>query len=121
MATPPSSYGERPPLQSYRRSFTLPSRQLTLHERAGLDKADADADVLYTHPSARIIAFSPPTDSIQSQSKETLPDADYPIDAVEALPWRSGAETPASSGPIKIEKVRGSSHFLKSADQKVIQ
>ena len=121
MAAPPSSYGERPPLQGWRRSFTAPSRQLSLHERAGLDKSDADAEILYSHPNARIIAFSPPTDAIQSQSKETLPDADYPIDAVEILPWRSRNETLYSSGAIKIEKVRGSSHFLKSADQKVIQ
>ncbi|KAJ9611268.1 hypothetical protein H2200_004451 [Cladophialophora chaetospira] len=126
MATPPSSYGpssygERPPLQGYRRSFTAPSRQLSLHEKAGLDRSDADADILYSHPNARIISFSPPTDAIQSLSKETLPNADYPIDAVEVLPWRSRTETLASSGPIKIEKVRGSSHFLKSADQKVIQ
>ncbi|KIW69471.1 hypothetical protein PV04_05347 [Phialophora macrospora] len=120
MATPPSSYGERPPLQGYRRSFTVPSRPLSLHEKAGLDRSDADADILYSHPNARIIAFSPPTDSIQTQTKETLPDADYPIDAMEILPWRSRTETLATSGLIRIEKVRGSSHFLKSADQKVI-
>jgi hypothetical protein len=120
MAYPPSSYGERPPLQGYRRSFTLPSRQLSVHERAGLDKSDADADVLFTHPNARIIAFSGPTDLPQSQNKQTLPDADYPIDTVETLPWRSRTETLSSTGAIKIEKVRGSSHFLKSADQKVI-
>ncbi|OCT47601.1 hypothetical protein CLCR_03328 [Cladophialophora carrionii] len=120
MATPPTSYGERPPLQGYRRSFTVPSRQLSLHERAGLDRSDADADILFSHPNARIIAFSPPTDSIQTPSKDTLPDADYPIDAVETLPWRSRTETLATSGLIRIEKVRGSSHFLKSADQKVI-
>ncbi|EXJ67260.1 uncharacterized protein A1O5_09907 [Cladophialophora psammophila CBS 110553] len=120
MASPPPSYGEPPPLQSYRRSFTVPSRALSLHEKAGLDKSDADADILYSHPSARIIAFSPPKESIPPQSKETLPDADYPIDTVETLPWRSRSEILASTGPIVIEKVRGSSYFLKSADQKVI-
>ncbi len=118
MASP--SYGERPPLQGYRRSFTLPARQLTVHERAGLEKSDADANVLFSHPSARIIAFSPPTDSISSQSKEPLPDTDYPVDAIETLPWRSRTETLAATGQIMIEKVRGSSNFLKSADQKVI-
>ncbi|KIW28439.1 uncharacterized protein PV07_08105 [Cladophialophora immunda] len=120
MASPPPSYGDAPPLQSYRRSFTVPSRSLSLHERAGLDKSDADADILYSHPSARIIAFSPPRESIPPQSKETLPDADYPIDTVETLPWRSRSEILAATGPIVIEKVRGSSYFLKSADQKVI-
>ncbi|KAK5554863.1 hypothetical protein LTR46_007067 [Exophiala xenobiotica] len=118
MASP--SYGERPPLQGYRRSFTLPARQLTVHERAGLERSDADANVLWSHPSARIIAFSPPTDSISSQSKEPLPDTDYPVDAIETLPWRSRTETLAATGQIMIEKVRGSSNFLKSADQKVI-
>ncbi|OAP58735.1 hypothetical protein AYL99_07825 [Fonsecaea erecta] len=120
MASPPPSYGDAPPLQSYRRSFTLPARTLSLHEKAGLDKSDADADLLYSHPSARIIAFSPPKELIPTQSKETLPDADYPIDTVETLPWRSRTEILAATGPIVIEKVRGSSYFLKSADQKVI-
>ncbi|OAG39622.1 hypothetical protein AYO21_06090 [Fonsecaea monophora] len=120
MASPPPSYGEPPPLQSYRRSFTAPPRALSFHEKAALDKSDADADILYSHPSARIIAFSPPTESIPPQSKETPPDVDYPIDTVETLPWRSRSEILASTGAIVIEKVRGSSYFLKSADQKVI-
>lgn len=118
MATP--SYGDRPPLQGYRRSFTVPSRALSLHERAALDKSDADADILFSHSNARIVAFSPPTDSIPSTSKETLPETDYPVDTIETLPWRSRTETLASTGPFVIEKVRGSSNFLKSADQKVI-
>ncbi|KAL2423483.1 hypothetical protein ABEF95_009446 [Exophiala dermatitidis] len=119
MAASPS-YGDRPPLQGYRRSFTVPARPLSLHERAGLDEADADCKILYSHPSARIIAFSPPTDSIPRSSRETLPETDYPVDTIETLPWRSRTETLAATGPLVIEKVRGSSHFLKSADQKVI-
>ncbi|EXJ84894.1 hypothetical protein A1O3_05569 [Capronia epimyces CBS 606.96] len=119
MASSPS-YGDRPPLQSYRRSFTAPPRVLSLHERAGLNEADADFNILYSHPSARIIAFSPPTDSIPRNSKEPLPETDYPVDTVETLPWRSRTEMLAATGPIVIEKVRGSGHFLKSADQKVI-
>lgn len=120
MASSPS-YGDRPPLQSYRRSFTVPPRVLSVHERAGLNEADADSNILYSHPSARIIAFSPPTDSIPQTSKETLPETDYPVDTIETLPWRSRTEMLAATGPIVIEKVRGSSHFLKSADQNVIQ
>ncbi|EXJ85659.1 hypothetical protein A1O1_06025 [Capronia coronata CBS 617.96] len=119
MASSPS-YGDRPPLQGYRRSFTLPPRVLSFHERAGLNEADADSNILFSHPSARIIAFSPPTDSIPSTSKETLPETDYPVDTIETLPWRSRTEMLAATGPIVIEKVRGSSNFLKSADQKVI-
>ncbi|KEF52565.1 uncharacterized protein A1O9_11408 [Exophiala aquamarina CBS 119918] len=120
MAYPPSSYGDRPALQGYRRSFTLPTRALSVHEKAGLETADADTNTLFSHDSARIILFSPPTDSISAKSKEILPDADYPVDAVETLPWRSRTETLAATGAIVIEKVRGSTYFLKSADQKVI-
>lgn len=120
MAYPPSSYGDRPPLQGYRRSFTLPTRALTVHEKAGLETADADSNLLFSHNSARIIQFSPPTDSIPAKSKETLPDADYPVDAVETLPWRSRTETLVATGPMVIEKVRGSTYFLKSSDQKVM-
>jgi hypothetical protein len=120
MAYPPSSYGDRPALQGYRRSFTLPTRALSVHEKAGLETADADTNILFSHNSARIILFSPPTDSISANSKETLPDADYPVDAVETLPWRSRTETLAATGPMVIEKIRGSTYFLKSADQKVI-
>ncbi|KIX07204.1 uncharacterized protein Z518_01857 [Rhinocladiella mackenziei CBS 650.93] len=118
MATP--SYGDRPPLQGYRRTFTVPSRSLSLHETAGLDKADADANILYSHPSVRIVTFSPPTDSIPPQSKEISPDTDYPVDTIETLPWRSRTETLASTGGMVIEKVRGSGNFLKSTDQRVI-
>ncbi|KIV96409.1 hypothetical protein PV10_00281 [Exophiala mesophila] len=121
MAYPPSSYGDRPPLQGYRRSFTTPARPLSFHEKAGLQNADAGTDILYSHPSARIILFSPPTDSLPTTTKDTLPDADYPVDAVEVLPWRSRTETLLSNCAIVIEKVRGSTWFLKSADQKVIQ
>lgn len=109
------SYGERPPLQGgFRRSFTLPARQLSVHEQAGLDKSDANANILYAHPGARIIGFSPPTESIKSNNKaEIPPDTDYPVDTVETLPWRSRTETLAATGPMLIEKVRGSTNFLK--------
>ena len=109
-------YGDRSGLQGFRRSsssFTAPHRQLSHHERAGLDQSDADADVLYKHPSARIISFSPPTDSIVSKSRDTHADADYPIDTIETLPWRSRTENLLASGPLVIEKVKGSVNFLK--------
>ena len=109
-------YGDRPGLQGFRRSsssFTAPHRQLSHHERAGLDQSDADADLLYKHPSARIISFSPPTDSIVSKSRDTHGDADYPIDTIETLPWRSRTENLLAAGPLVIEKVKGSVNFLK--------
>jgi len=116
MATPPSSYGERPPLQGFRRSFTLPARSLSVHEKAGLSKSDASADVLYSHPAARIVSFSPPPESIRSNTNVVPPDTDYPVDTVETLPWRSRTESLAASGLMVIEKVRGSTNFLKSGD-----
>ena len=116
MASSPS-YGERPPLQGFRRSFTAPHRQLSFHERAGLSNADADSDTLFTHPSVKIISFSPPPESIVSKSGETHTDADYPIDTVETLPWRSRTEDLVASGRMIIEKVRGSVWFLKCGSQ----
>ncbi|KPI40228.1 uncharacterized protein AB675_7734 [Cyphellophora attinorum] len=108
-----SAYGERPPLQGYRRSFTAPHRQLSYHERAALDKSDADSGVVYEHPHVRIISFAPPNESIVSRNSETHADADYPIDTIETLPWRSRTEDLTATGPMRIEKVQGSVNFLK--------
>lgn len=109
----PAAYGEKPPLQGYRRSFTAPPRQLSFHERAGLDRSDADSGLLYQHPAVRIISFEPPRESIVSKNSETDKDADYPIDTIETLPWRSRTEDLMASGPMRIEKVQGSVNFLK--------
>src|SRR5271170_4639225 len=114
MANPPSSYGERPPLQGYRRVFTTPHRRLSHHERAGLDKSDAAAEVLFSHPSARIVRFAPSHDSITTSKSTVLPDTDYPVDTIETLPWASTTETTLASGALIIEKVQGSTNFLKS-------
>lgn len=94
----------------------LPQRSLSFHEKAGLAKDDAQADVLYSHPSVKIFHFQPPTDALEhfDKTKKTLPDADYPIDAIEILPWRSRTETLSAKGRLIIEKVQGSVHFLKS-------
>lgn len=117
MAASPIS-GERS--SGFRRSSSqfaaLPQRSLSFHEKAGLAKGDAEADVLYTHPSVKIFHFQPPTDALEhlDKTKKTLPDADYPIDAIEVLPWRSRTETLSAKGKLIIEKVQGSVHFLKS-------
>ena len=109
---------ERPPLQlGYRRfSVTLPQRSLSYHEKAGLDPSDAAAEILYSHPSARIIKFSPPYSAIRSASNPLPQDLDYPVDTVETLPWASTTETTMASGLLIIEKVQGSTNFLKSGD-----
>ncbi|RMZ77792.1 hypothetical protein DV737_g4216, partial [Chaetothyriales sp. CBS 132003] len=108
MAYPPSSYGNRGPSRGLSRSFTVPHRQLSVHERAGLDQSDAEAGILYTHGGVRIFSFEPPPESINSKSSATNPDADYPIDTIETLPWRSRTECLVACGALLIEKVRGS-------------
>ena len=106
---------ERPAFQSgFRRSVTLPPRSLSFHERAGLDPSDSAADILYSHPAARIIKFSPPYSAIRSVSSPISQDLDYPVDTVETLPWASTTETTVASGGLIIEKVQGSTNFLKS-------
>ena len=115
--TTSSPASERQPFQSgFRRSVTLPARVLSVHEKAALDPSDAAADILYSHPSARIIKFTPPTTAIKSASGPPSHDLDYPVDAIETLPWASTTETIAASGPMIIEKVRGSTYFLKSRE-----
>ena len=103
------------PVQSgFRRSFTAPPRSLSYHERAGLDPSDSAADILYSHSSARIVKFSPPSSAIRSVSSPTSQDYDYPVDTIETLPWASTTETTVASGLLIIEKVQGSTSFLKS-------
>lgn len=119
MATSPSTSADRPSIQGFRRSsssFTsLPTRSLSLQERAGLDRSDAAAEILYTHENVKIFTFQPPEDKLkQCTADKTLPDADYPIDAIEVLPWRSRTESLQAAGKMIVEKVRGSVHFLKS-------
>ncbi len=115
MATPPLSR-QRPPIQSggIRRSFTQPPRLLSFHERAGLDPSDSAADILYSHPRSRIVSFTPPIDAVRSVSSPPSIDLDYPVDTIETLPWASSTEEVLASGSLIIEKIRGSTNFLKS-------
>lgn len=115
-SSPPSSYGERPALYGPRRSFTAPHRRLSHHEKAGLDDSDASAEVLYSHPTTRIIKFTPSTTGIPLSSKPLSVDTDYPVDAIEVLPWAASTELLLATGSLKIEKVRGSTNFLKCKD-----
>jgi hypothetical protein len=115
--TTSSPIQDRPICQSgFRRSVTLPPRSLSYHEKAGLDPSDSAADILYTHPSARILKFSPPYTAIRSVSTPIPQDLDYPVDTVETLPWASTTETTVASGLLIIEKVQGSTNFLKSGN-----
>lgn len=75
---------------------------------------DASEHLIFSHPSVRIVQFTPPSTSVQPISSPISPDLDYPVDAIETLPWKSRIEIPISSGSLKIEKVAGSAAFLKS-------
>lgn len=111
MATPP----RRPSLpvtpQSFRRSFTAPVRASQSPQPEHVDPSDAAANILYSHPSSKTFSFSPPN---ASQSKPSSLDVDYPIDAIETLPWSAPREHLEAQGPLIIEKVRGSTAFLKT-------
>ncbi len=114
MATP--SPPQRPTIRAggIRRSFTQPPRTLSFHERAGLDPSDSAADILYSHSRARIVSFTLPTDVVRSASNPSHADLDYPVDTIETLPWASSNEEVLASGSLIIEKIRGSTNFLKS-------
>lgn len=118
MATPPLTR-QRPTVQAggIRRSFTQPPRSLSFHERAGLDPSDSAAVVLYSHPRARIVSFTPATDAVRSVSSPHSIDLDYPVDTIETLPWKSYTEEVLASGSLIIEKIRGSTNFLKSGSK----
>lgn len=100
-----------------RRSATLPTKLLMdQHRRASSSRdphsASVAYEVLFFHPSARIVQFSPqaPPEYLPSPSPT---DFDYPVDAIETLPWRSSTEQTVAIGPLKLEKVPGLGVFLK--------
>ncbi|KAK2759870.1 hypothetical protein FQN54_002604 [Arachnomyces sp. PD_36] len=112
------------PIQPARRSVTLPinltpSRSNSKHRQSlGSENAskspDASEHLIFSHSSVRIVQFTPPSTSVRPTSSPLSPDLDYPVDAIETLPWKSRMEIPVSSGSLKIEKIAGSAAFLKS-------
>lgn len=101
-----------------RRSTTLPTRTTPRRTRLSLGAYDLSNnrpvlsdEILYHHPFAKIVKFELPN---SSSSEPVLPDLDYPVDAVETLPWKVSTERIASLGALKIEKIAGSTTFLKS-------
>ncbi|KAL1958532.1 hypothetical protein VTO42DRAFT_4396 [Malbranchea cinnamomea] len=101
-----------PPLT---RANTMPARAQprTRHSIGACDTASIPnftEETLYTHPSVKIVKFELP----QSASSEPiLPDLDYPVDAIETLPWRVSTERIAALGSLKIEMI-ASTTFLKA-------
>ena len=100
-----------------RRSATLPTKLLMDQHRGASSSRDPHSasvayEVLFFHPSARIVQFSPqaPPEYLPSPSPT---DFDYPVDAIETLPWRSSAEQTVAIGPLRLEKIPGLGVFLK--------
>ncbi|KAL9114625.1 MAG: hypothetical protein Q9227_001303 [Pyrenula ochraceoflavens] len=112
----------RPIVQGIRRSFTAPVKlpPSSVQTPTSADPSDSAAEILYSHPSARIICFSPPAPNHgyssarnRASSAPLATDFDYPVDAIETLPWYSATEKTGASGSMIIEKISGSARFLK--------
>ncbi|KAI1933332.1 hypothetical protein LOZ66_006524 [Ophidiomyces ophidiicola] len=105
------------PIQPIKRSFTLPSKPRRVrHSLGSYDRPSISIpsdDIIFYHPSATIVKFELPR---SSSSSPILPDLDYPVDAIETLPWRTRSEVIAAIGALRIENVAGSAAFLKSGN-----
>ncbi|CAI7589458.1 unnamed protein product [Penicillium palitans] len=104
----PSELGQ---IQSLRRSLTLPTKLNPLAQRRS-SVPNTPEHVIFYHPSAKIVHFSPRALApIPSSSAPS--DFDYPVDTIETLPWRSATERTVATAPLRLEKVHGSTAFLK--------
>lgn len=108
MPESPSELGQK---QSLRRSLTLPTKLNPLAQRRS-SVPNTPEHVIFYHPSAKIVHFSPRALApIPSSSAPS--DFDYPVDTIETLPWRSATERTVATAPLRLEKVHGSTAFLK--------
>ncbi|CAG8910017.1 unnamed protein product [Penicillium egyptiacum] len=107
----PGSPSELGQIQSLRRSLTLPTKLNPLAQRRS-SVPNTPEHVIFYHPSAKIVHFSPRALApIPSSSAPS--DFDYPVDTIETLPWRSATERTVATAPLRLEKVHGSTAFLK--------
>ncbi|KAJ5680704.1 hypothetical protein N7536_011843 [Penicillium majusculum] len=107
----PESPSELGQIQSLRRSLTLPTKLNPLAQRRS-SVPNTPEHVIFYHPSAKIVHFSPRALApIPSSSAPS--DFDYPVDTIETLPWRSATERTVATAPLRLEKVHGSTAFLK--------
>ncbi|CAG7956360.1 unnamed protein product [Penicillium salamii] len=107
----PESPSELGQIQSLRRSVTLPVKLNPLTQRRA-SVPNTPEHVIYYHPSAKIVHFSPRA-LAPIPSSSTPSDFDYPVDTIETLPWRSATERTVATAPLRLEKVQGSTAFLK--------
>ena len=100
--------------ESFRRSFTAPNPRLSPSPRPShVDPGDAKAEILYSHPTTETYSFSPPGVDPRTTKPASI-DLDYPVDAIETLPWTAPRETLDARGKLVFEKVPGSTTFLKT-------
>lgn len=108
MPESPSELGQK---HSLRRSVTLPVKLNPLTQRRA-SVPNTPEHVIYYHPTAKIVHFAPRALApIPSSSAPS--DFDYPVDTIETLPWRSATERTVATAPLRLEKVHGSTAFLK--------
>ncbi|KAJ5124373.1 uncharacterized protein N7515_008198 [Penicillium bovifimosum] len=108
MHEPPSEPGQT---QSLRRSITLPTKLNPLAQRRA-SVPNTPEHVIFYHPFAKIVHFSPRA-LAPIPSSTTPSDFDYPVDTIETLPWRSATERTVATAPLRLEKIHGSTAFLK--------
>lgn len=96
------------PVQSIRRSVTLPTKLNPKSQRGS--PASNPENLIFYHPSAKIVHFAPRA-LFPIPSSSAPSDFDYPVDTIETLPWRSAAERTVATAPLRLEK--GYTVFLK--------
>ncbi|KAF3390340.1 hypothetical protein F1880_009057 [Penicillium rolfsii] len=97
------------PVQSVRRAVTLPTK-LNPQAQRGSAAPNLSENVIFYHPSAKIVHFAPRA-LVPIPSSSAPSDFDYPVDTIETLPWRSATERTVATAPLRLE--RGLTVFLK--------
>lgn len=107
-----ASLSDAPPhAQSIRRSVTMPVSLTARPHRRSVSFQPSENDLFY-HPAAKVVHFAPRAVT-PIPSSTTPSDFDYPVDAVETLPWRSPTERTVAFAPLRLEKLHGLAVFLK--------
>jgi hypothetical protein len=96
-------------VQSIRRAVTLPTK-LNPQAQRGSAAPNLSENVIFYHPSAKIVHFAPRA-LVPIPSSSAPSDFDYPVDTIETLPWRSATERTVATAPLRLE--RGLTVFLK--------
>ncbi|KAJ5594243.1 uncharacterized protein N7459_000451 [Penicillium hispanicum] len=98
-------------IHAIRRSVTLPTK-LNPQAQRGSGAPKISENVIFYHPSAKIVHFAPRA-LVPIPSSSAPSDFDYPVDTIETLPWRSATERTVATAPLRLERVHGLTAFLK--------